>query len=76
MLARFVAALIFVSTIIFHVSVRPNENDSIYQLGYLSQQDPLRSIQVPEGYKFQLVLSDPILKEPASLAIKTSFFTI
>jgi len=40
------------------------QNQSIYQNGFLSKKESLESIQVPEGYKLELVLSDPIIKEP------------
>ncbi len=40
------------------------QDQPIYQKGFLSKQESLESIQVPEGYKLQLVLSDPIIKEP------------
>ncbi|MGB0991107.1 MAG: DUF7133 domain-containing protein [Akkermansiaceae bacterium] len=40
------------------------QNQPIYQKGYLSKKEALASIQIPDGYKLQLVLSDPIIKEP------------
>lgn len=40
----------------------------IYQKGFLSKQDALESLQIPEGYKLDLVLSDPIIQEPVTIA--------
>lgn len=67
MFVRFFS-LIFASTILLQVLVHATESDLIYQRGYLSKEDSLKSIQVPEGYKLQLVLSEPIIKEPVAVA--------
>ena len=40
------------------------QDQPIYQEGFLSKEEALKSIEVPEGYELQLVLSDPIIKEP------------
>lgn len=42
--------------------------EEIYQQGFLSKEEARKSIQVPEGYKLQLVLSDPIIQEPVAVA--------
>ncbi|MDQ0106833.1 mono/diheme cytochrome c family protein/glucose/arabinose dehydrogenase [Chitinophaga terrae (ex Kim and Jung 2007)] len=34
---------------------------------YLSPKEGLKSIQVPEGYKLQLVASEPMIKEPVAI---------
>ena len=39
-----------------------------YQTGYLSKEASLKSFKVPEGFKLELVLSDPIIKEPVAIA--------
>ena len=40
----------------------------IYQRGFLSKEEARKSIEVPEGYELQLVLSDPIIQEPVAVA--------
>ena len=40
----------------------------IYQKGFLSKEEAMKSIEVPEGYELQLVLSDPIIAEPVAIA--------
>ncbi|BDS08643.1 hypothetical protein NT6N_36830 [Oceaniferula spumae] len=42
----------------------PAQNQPIYQSDYLGKEQAMKSIQVPEGYKLELVLSDPEIKEP------------
>ena len=49
-------------------SLKAEPGDKVYQKGFLSPQDSLQSIEVPEGYKLELVLSDPIVEEPAMVA--------
>lgn len=44
------------------------QNQPIYQQGYLSKEEALKSIQLPQGYQLELVLSDPIIKEPVWIA--------
>jgi len=44
------------------------QNERVYQKGFLSQEEALASIEVPDGYELQLVLSDPIIKEPVDIA--------
>ncbi|MGJ8642471.1 MAG: DUF7133 domain-containing protein [Luteolibacter sp.] len=60
--------LIFGSTLLLHVSAHAQKKGSVYQQGYLSKEESLESIEVPNGYKLQLVLSDPIIKEPVAVA--------
>ena len=44
----------------------PGEN--IYQQGFLSKEESLKSIEVPEGYKLELILSEPEVEEPVMCA--------
>lgn len=39
-----------------------------YQHGYLSKEDSLNSFELPEGYRLELVLSEPQIKEPVAVA--------
>lgn len=39
-----------------------------YQTGFLSKEESLKSIEVPEGYELQLVLSEPHVEEPVAIA--------
>ena len=67
MIARF-KNLTFGSILLLQVSAHAQKNDSIYQRGYLTKEESLASIEVPAGYELQLVLSDPIIKEPVAVA--------
>lgn len=40
----------------------------IYQRGYLSPEESLKSIELQDGYSLKLVLSDPDIKEPVAMA--------
>ncbi len=42
--------------------------DEIYQKGFLSIEDARKSIELPEGYSLQLVLSEPHIEEPVAMA--------
>ncbi len=42
--------------------------DTVYQHGYLTKEESLKAIEVPEGYALQLVLSEPDIKEPVAIA--------
>ena len=42
--------------------------DKIYQKGFLSIADAQKSIQLQDGYAFDLVLSDPHIQEPVAMA--------
>lgn len=42
--------------------------EKIYQNGFLSKEDSLKSIEVPEGYKLELILSEPDVEEPVMCA--------
>ncbi len=50
------------------VNSAPSQSQEIYQRGFLSKEDARKSIEVPEGYKLQLVLSDPIIEDPVAVA--------
>ena len=42
--------------------------EKIYQQGYLSKEESLKSIKLPEGYKLELILSEPEVLEPVMCA--------
>ena len=42
--------------------------DDVYQRGFLSKEEALKSIELPEGYALELVLSEPQVEEPVALA--------
>ncbi len=44
------------------------EKFSTYQTGYLGKEKSLKSFELPEGYKLELVLSEPQIKEPVAIA--------
>ena len=42
--------------------------DEIYQKGFLSIEEARKSIELPEGYYLELVLSEPQIEEPVAMA--------
>lgn len=42
--------------------------EKIYQQGFLSKEESLKSIELPEGYKLELILSEPEVMEPVMCA--------
>ena len=42
--------------------------DTIYQRGFLSIEEAHKSIELPDGYALELVLSDPHIEEPVACA--------
>ena len=44
------------------------QDQEVYQTGFLSKEEAMKSIELPEGYELQLVLSDPVIKEPVAVA--------
>lgn len=42
--------------------------DDVYQTGFLSIEEAHKSIELPEGYSLELVLSEPEIAEPVALA--------
>ena len=42
--------------------------EEIYQRGFLSKEEALKSIELPDGYALELVLSEPQVEEPVALA--------
>ena len=50
------------------VPSRSASGDEIYQKGFLSIEDARKSIELPEGYSLQLVLSEPQIEEPVAMA--------
>ncbi|MFK7851125.1 MAG: discoidin domain-containing protein [Akkermansiaceae bacterium] len=53
-----------VSQIIF----AENPGEQIYQKGFLSKEEALRSIELPDGYSLELILSEPQIEEPVMAA--------
>ena len=43
-------------------------SDEIYQKGFLSIEDARKSIELPDGYSLELVLSEPQIEEPVAMA--------
>ncbi len=50
------------------VAIHSAPGDEIYQKGFLSIEDARKSIELPEGYSLQLVLSEPQIEEPVAMA--------
>ncbi|MBI1374908.1 MAG: hypothetical protein GC159_19495 [Phycisphaera sp.] len=46
----------------------PKPGDVVYQHGFLPIEEARKSIQLPEGYALQLVLSEPDIEEPVAMA--------
>ena len=42
--------------------------ETIYQRGFLSEEAAHKSIELPDGYSLELVLSDPNIEEPVACA--------
>ena len=42
--------------------------DEVYQKGFLSIEESRKSIELPEGYSLELVLSEPQIEEPVAMA--------
>lgn len=62
------AALVGLATLSPLSAQDQDQDQEIYQRGFLSKKGALESLQVPEGYELQLVLSDPIIHEPVAVA--------
>ena len=58
---RGVSALLFSAGITI-LSAEPG--DTIYQRGFLSIEEAHKSIELPDGYSLELVLSDPNIEDP------------
>ncbi len=50
----------------FALAAKPGE--TIYQRGFLSKEEAHKSIELPDGYSLELVLSDPHIEEPVACA--------
>ena len=48
------------------LSAKPG--DTIYQRGFLSIEEAHKSLELPDGYSLELVLSDPHIEEPVACA--------
>ncbi len=53
-------------TLLPNLQAKPG--DDIYQKGYLGKEKSLDSIELQDGYRLQLVLADPDIKEPVAIA--------
>ena len=62
---RIVSALLFLAGLTV-LSAQPG--DTIYQRGFLSIEEAHKSIELPDGYSLELVLSDPHIEEPVACA--------
>ncbi|NIP96439.1 MAG: hypothetical protein GWO24_24610, partial [Akkermansiaceae bacterium] len=40
--------------------------ETIYQRGFLSIEDAHKSIELPDGYSLELILSEPQIEEPVA----------
>lgn len=49
-------------------SLHAAPGDEIYQKGFLSREEALNSIELKDGYRLELVLSDPEIHEPVAMA--------
>jgi putative membrane-bound dehydrogenase-like protein len=49
-------------------SITQAQENSIYQKGFLSIEDARESIELPQGYSLELVLSEPQIEEPVAMA--------
>ena len=56
--------LLYLTLLLIYTGSTLAQNQTIYQKGFLSKKEALESLEIPEGYELQLVLSDPIIKEP------------
>ena len=64
-LSRLLALLAIILSVV-HTHGAPG--DEIYQKDFLSIEDAHKSIELPEGYSLQLVLSEPQIEEPVAMA--------
>ena len=51
----------------FALAAKPGE--TIYQRGFLSKEEAHKSIELPDGYSLELVLSDPHIEEAGGLCL-------
>ncbi|MBK1827634.1 DUF7133 domain-containing protein [Haloferula rosea] len=42
--------------------------ETVYQSGFLSKSEALESIELPDGYRLELILSEPLVEEPVMTA--------
>ncbi len=64
----FLAGVVLASTAIGGVALAAKPGEKIYQRGFLSPKEAHESIQLPDGYSLELVLSDPHIEEPVACA--------
>src|SRR3954468_14366150 len=66
-LATFAAVLLFGSALAADKKPEPKKEEPLPPMTAvpaLSPEEELKLIQLPDGYKLELVLSDPVIKEP------------
>ena len=56
------------ATLLLSLQIYSVLGDDIYQRGFLSKEEALKSIELPDGYALELVLSEPQVEEPVALA--------
>ena len=54
--------------LLFPVPAFAAPGDDVYQRGFLSIEDSHKSIELPDGYSMELVLSEPQVEEPVAMA--------
>ncbi|MFP6892554.1 MAG: hypothetical protein VCA18_02305, partial [Opitutales bacterium] len=61
---------LFSSTILLALALQSlaAPGDDVYQKGFLSIEESHKSIELPEGYSLELVLSEPRIEEPVAMA--------
>ena len=64
--AKRLALLLFLPAIAGQTLAAPG--DEVYQRGFLSIEESHKSIEFPDGYSLQLVLSEPQVEEPVAMA--------
>jgi mono/diheme cytochrome c family protein len=65
---RSISFYCFIGLVVSSAVSAEKPGDEIYQTGFLSKEDALKSIELPEGYKLELVLSEPEIEEPVMAA--------
>jgi len=58
----------FLLCLLFSVKAFAAPGDDVYQRGFLSVEDSHKSIELPDGYSLELVLSEPQVEEPVAMA--------
>ncbi|MBK1832585.1 DUF7133 domain-containing protein [Roseibacillus ishigakijimensis] len=65
---RFNPLPLLTTSLVVTSSLAAEPGETIYQKGFLSPQEALESIELQDGYRLELVLSDPHIHEPVTMA--------